>query len=125
MKLITQKIRTALLRNYRQRHQDGYDPIPPLKLFYPAGPQTWIITEMDPELPDRLFGLCDLGFGHPETGWVSLQELASFRGALKIRGHINRVVRGIIRIERDRWFSTKKPFSYFIGTAREAGRIKD
>ena len=79
---------------------------PVVKLFYPAGGQTWLFTEMDPEQPDRVFGLCDLGFGHPELGWASLSEMEQVRGTIKIRGIRTGAVRfvGAIRIERDMWF---------------------
>ena len=123
MKLITAKIRNVLLRNHRKRNQAGHDPVPALKLFYPAGPQTWLFTEMDPEQPDRVFGLCDLGFGHPELGWASLQEMEQFRGKLVIRGHVRGFLRGL-KIERDRWFRPSHPFSHYIRKAREDRRIK-
>ena len=126
MKLITKEIRGKLLRNYRNRNRAGHDPVPAVKLFYPAGPQTWLITEMDPEQPDRVFGLCDLGFGHPELGWTSLAEMEQFRGQLKIRigrGRA-RLTRPMIKIERDKWFSPSKPFSHYIQQAREKGRIE-
>jgi hypothetical protein len=34
--------------------------------------------------PDRLFGLCDFGFGEPELGYVSLAEIRSIRGKLSL-----------------------------------------
>lgn len=40
----------------------------------PARP--WLLTEIDPDDHDHVFGLSDLGLGMPEIGWVSLQELA-------------------------------------------------
>jgi hypothetical protein len=51
---------------------DGTDHIPVAKLFSPDGAATWLISEADPDDPDRLFGLCDLGLGFPELGYVSL-----------------------------------------------------
>ncbi len=41
-----------------------------------------LLTEIDPDDHDHAFGLCDLGMGMPELGWVSLQELATVRGKL-------------------------------------------
>jgi len=55
---------------------------PVVKLFTPDGGCTWLLTEIDPEDPDIAFGLCDLGFGCPELGSVSLSELESVRGQL-------------------------------------------
>ena len=40
-----------------------------VKLFTPDGSATWFISEMDPDDPDHLFGLCDLGLGSPELGY--------------------------------------------------------
>jgi hypothetical protein len=50
-----------------------------VKLFAPDGNATWLLTEIDPDDGDRAFGLCDLGLGEPELGYVSLAELESVR----------------------------------------------
>jgi hypothetical protein len=55
---------------------DDRDPPPVLKLFTPDAAATWLISEVDPDDPDRLFGLCDLGLGFAELGYVSLAELS-------------------------------------------------
>jgi hypothetical protein len=36
---------------------------------------TKLLTEIDPGDDDTAFGLCDLGLGCPEVGYVSLSEL--------------------------------------------------
>lgn len=54
---------------------------PTVKLFTPDGSGTWFLTEYDPE-NELLFGLCDLGMGFPELGYVSLTELEALRGVL-------------------------------------------
>ena len=91
MKLLTTSLREKLLANGRaNRDADGLprehgyiDHKPVVKLFTPdAGAATWLLTEIDPDDPDRAFGLCDLGFGCPELGYVSLSELDSVRGKL-------------------------------------------
>lgn len=46
------------------------------------GTATWLLSESDPDDPDRLFGLCDLGLGFPELGYVSLAEIITLRGKL-------------------------------------------
>ena len=61
---------------------DDRDHTPVLKLFTPDGAATWLISEADPDDPDRLFGLCDLGLGSPELGYVSRAELTALRGPL-------------------------------------------
>jgi len=87
------------------------DPVPVVKLFYPASAATWLLTEVEPEEPEISWGLCDLGMGFPEFGTVSLQELAELKG---IAG---------LGIERDRFFRAKAPISRYIEVARAAGQI--
>ena len=73
MKLLTKEIREQLLRNGREqakvkgaKAEKDFPPV--VKLFYPAGPATWLLTELDPEDEDVAWGLCDLGMGFPEFG---------------------------------------------------------
>ena len=54
---------------------------PVVKLFTPDAQCTWLLTEID-EGTDLAFGLCDLGMGDPELGYVSLIELRTVRGKL-------------------------------------------
>jgi len=88
MKLLTQSIREALLRNGRIRlsadmnGNPDIDFIPVVRLFTPDAGCTWLLTELDPEEPDIAFGLCDLGMGYPELGTVRISELESVRGKL-------------------------------------------
>ncbi|TGT35835.1 DUF2958 domain-containing protein [Mesorhizobium sp. M8A.F.Ca.ET.165.01.1.1] len=42
------------------------DHVPVVKLFKPIGTATWLLTELDAD-GDTLFGLCDLGFGFPNS----------------------------------------------------------
>lgn len=47
---------------------------PAVKLFDAYGSAFWVIWEYDAE--QKLgFGLCDLGMGFPELGYVSIEEL--------------------------------------------------
>ena len=39
--------------------------------FTPDAGATWLLTEIDPDDHDHAFGLCDLGQGFPELGYVS------------------------------------------------------
>ena len=89
----------------------GVDHQPVVKLFTPDGLATWLITESDPDDPDRLFGLCDLGFGAPELGYVSLEEI------LTVRGHLG------LSVERDAHFAASKPLSAYAEDAHRRGRI--
>ena len=64
------------------QHQAGIFVI--VKFFNPMGSQTWEIVEGSEE-PDGewlLFGLCDLGFGQAEWGYVMLSELESLNVGL-------------------------------------------
>ena len=110
--LITDEQRAQLLANGRRSiENDGFDPRPVVKLFTPNAGATWLLTEIDPDDQDRAFGLCDLGQGFPELGYVSLQELEALRG------------RWGLPIERDLYFRGAKPISAYAREARLAGRI--
>jgi hypothetical protein len=116
MKLLTKELRQKLIENGRaQAKVKGTkaekDFWPVVKLFYPAGAATWLLTELDPEDEDVAWGLCDLGMGCAEFGTVRISELTSFRG------------RCGLGIERDRHFKAKAPISRYIAAADEAGRI--
>lgn len=111
-KLITDEQRAQLLANGRQSfEQENFDPAPVVKLFTPDARATWLLAEMDPDDHDHVFGLCDLGLGYPELGWVSLAELATVRGRLGLS------------VERDRHFAPQKRLSAYAREARLAGRI--
>lgn len=110
--LITDELRAKLLANGRQSLADeGFDPIPVVKLFTPDAGATWLLTEVDPRDSDLAFGLCDLGLGFPELGNVSLTELATIRGGLGLP------------VERDLHFTAIKPISVYAREARLGGRI--
>jgi len=87
------------------------DFIPVVKLFTPDAGCTWLLTEIDPDDPDRACGLCDLGMGCPELGYVSLEELASVRGRLGAPS------------ERDLHFSGGRPLSVYTAHAQRVGGI--
>ena len=68
-------------------NEQDFNPV--VKLFCPWGGATWLLTELGTEDRDLAFGLCDLGMGSPELGYVRLSELAAVIGP------------GGLRIERD------------------------
>lgn len=110
--LITDEQRAQLLTNGRQSIENpDFDPQPVVKLFTPDAPATWLLTEIDPDDEDRAHGLCDLGLGFPELGWVSLAELEALRGPLGLP------------IERDLYFRARKSIGIYAREARLAGRI--
>src|SRR3954462_6503601 len=110
--LITAAQKAELLVNgTRSARGEHIDPPPVVKLFTPDAGATWLLTELDPEDPDRAFGLCDLGLGCPELGYGSLGELAVVRGRLGLP------------VEVDLHFTGDKPLSRYAAEARAAGRI--
>ncbi len=79
MQLLTDKIKKALSALYSTENTSCDDKEIIVRFFNPMGNQTWEIAEgSEQEDGDwLLFGLCDLGFGMGEWGYVSLNELAS------------------------------------------------
>jgi Protein of unknown function (DUF2958) len=99
--------------NMVHRLEDGNteDFKPVVKLFNPMGRQTWLISELD-EDGDVAFGLCDMGVGEPELGYVSLGELREIRLPFGLY------------IERDIHFTAKMTLGEYATKARERGRIE-
>lgn len=91
--------------------QANFDPFPVVKLFTPDANATWLLTELDPDEPDYAFGLCDLGMGCPELGYVSLLELQTVRGRLGLP------------VERDLYFQADRPLSEYTRLAQAEGHI--
>ncbi len=116
MKLLTKLIICLLKKNgveqmEAQKHDKHIDFKPVVKIFTPDAGATWLLTEIIPKDADIAFGLCDLGLGSPELGYLSLMELQSIRGRLGLPP------------ERDKYFKTEKPLSEYAEQARQAGRI--
>jgi hypothetical protein len=115
--MILKEQREKLLANGRKnlahRMKDGntedFEPV--VKLFNPMGAATWLLSELDED--DVAFGLCDLGMGSPELGYVSLEELREIRLPLGLY------------IERDLHFSAKAKLSVYAEAARRLGRITE
>lgn len=106
--LLTVEDRVRLFANALADERDHF---PVVKLFTPDAGATWLISEVDPDDPDRLFGLCDLALGYPELGYVSLAEIMTVRGRLGLP------------VERDLHFTADKPISAYAAEARAKGRI--
>ena len=124
MKLLTDEQRERLLANGRLRKQlddemrqrdtepdSEIDFLPVVKLFTPDAGCTWLLSELDPNEPNLAFGLCDLGMGCPELGYVNLTELESVRGKLGLP------------VERDLHFTARKTISAYAEEARRQGGI--
>jgi hypothetical protein len=112
MKLLTNALIAKLLANgaVSARGQEHY-PKPVAKLFTPVSNATWLLTELDPVDTDLAFGLCDLGLGCPELGYVRISELESVHGRL---GPL---------VERDLHFTADRMLSEYAEAARRSGGI--
>jgi hypothetical protein len=112
MTFMTQKQRQTMLENGKLENRDK-DHVPVIKLFLPGTACTWLLTELNPEEQNIAFGLCDLGMGFPELGYVDLDELAAIR------------VRNIFRVERDVHFKGEYPISAYAQAARNNEAITE
>ena len=111
-KLISEASFAALLENGQATAGgDKIDPPPVVKIFTPDAGATWLLTEVDPDDEDRAFGLCDLGLGYPELGWVRFSELEAVRGRLGLP------------VEVDQHFEATRPLSEYSDEARRECRI--
>ena len=108
MELLTKQVEKDLKNN---RAIPESDRKPVVKYFNPAGSATWLISEIDDD-GDLLFGLCDLGMGQPELGYVSLSELKTVKGPLGLG------------IERDLYWSADRTLSEYAKNAVKVGYIE-
>jgi hypothetical protein len=113
-KLITDTQRAQLLANGTAHAQGEHlDPLPIVKLFTPDAHATWLLTELDPIDGDTSFGLCDLGLGMPELGFVRLSDLEAIRGPLNLP------------VERDLHFTPRRTLSEYLRLAQADGSVND
>ncbi len=112
MTFMTQKQHQTMIENGKPENRDK-DHVPVIKLFLPGTACTWLLTELNPEEQNIAFGLCDLGMGFPELGYVDLDELAAIR------------VRNIFRVERDVHFKGEYPISAYAQAARNNEAITE
>lgn len=102
MKLFTKEQYDQLIKNGSPQHS-GKDHTPLVKLFTPDAQCTWLISEINDE--ETAFGLCDLGIGCPELGYIYIPELRNLRGNLGLH------------VERDLHFEGKYPLSVYTEAA--------
>lgn len=96
-------------KSWNETDGSSFDPYPVVKLFTPDAQCTWLITEIDED--GLMFGLCDLGMGEPELGYVSLEEITSVKGPLGLK------------VEVDIVFKANKPLSAYYEVAQREWRI--
>ena len=84
---------------------------PVVQWFTPDAGATWLISDVDPGDEDLFFGLCDLGLGSPELGYVRLSEVRRVRGRLGLP------------VERDLYFRPSMTLEKYAVEARRTGRV--
>jgi hypothetical protein len=116
MELITQDQMNQLIANGRKQaavkgteHECDFEPV--VRLFTPDAGATWLLTEVEPDEHDVAWGLCDLGFGTPEFGTVSLSEIRALRGRFGLP------------VERDLHWKPNGPISAYVQASHKARRI--
>ena len=100
----------ALRANSKHCHQNGHDPQPVVHLYLPGSSHQWLLTEIHTE-DDVAFGLCDLGMGFPELGYVDLREVLAAAWSVDIEPRCNLAFRPVA------------PLSVYAEQARSAQRI--
>jgi hypothetical protein len=110
MKLMLESQRHQMLQNGKLPDEEKRNLKPVVKLFSPVGGATWLLSELM-EDGDSAFGLCDLGLGFPELGYVSLADIESVRLPMGLY------------IERDLHFKAAKTLSEYADEARANRRI--
>jgi hypothetical protein len=67
---------------------------PTVHLFTPDAGAHWFLIDKDTYNPNntRYFGLCDLGMGFPELGWVDHVSLVGIRGSLGLEVEVETYV---------------------------------
>ena len=107
-KPITKQLRANSADNQISKGED-LNMMPVVKLFG-GGACTWLLSSLDKD--GNAFGLCDLGLGTPELGYVSMDELMSIR--FPPFG---------LPIERDMHWKPKKTLVEYADEARRHGRL--
>ena len=74
---------------------------------------------MNPQDEDAMYGLCDLGTGYPEIGYVRLSELQRVTVRVPPTGSV------AIGLEKDLYFKPGHSLSAYAEAARQNGAITD
>jgi len=100
----------ALRENSKHCHKQGHDPQPVVHLYLPGSSHQWLLTELHTH-DDVAFGLCDLGAGFPELGYVDLREVLAAAWSVDVEPRCNLAFRPVA------------PLSVYAEQARRAQRI--
>ena len=109
--LFTMEQYNQLIENGRVANLDK-DNVPVAMLTLPFSPCVWLLSELDPDNPDIAFGLCDLGMGFPELGYVSISEIQSVHDPVFKMAVYNNPL-----------FKADYPMSAYAAAARAHGEI--
>lgn len=110
MTLYTQTQYELLVKNGLPENTDQ-DHLPVVKWFTPDANATWLVSEILDD--ETAFGLCDMGHGFPELGYISLKDITEY-----VSPYGN-------KIERDIHFEGKFPMSVYYQAARSIQMITD
>lgn len=97
-----------LLKKQRENDEKSFVSMPVVKLF--GGACTWLLSELDDN--GYAYGLCDLGLGFPELGYVQMDELME-----------RKFPPFGLPIERDRNWKPEKTLVEYADEASENRRI--
>ena len=106
--LFTPQQIATLHANHQRHYAEGHDPMPVVHLAVPGHEHHWLLSEID---DDIAFGLCDLGMGFPELGYVDLNEIVDATSSFGIP------------LVNDPDFRATAPLSVYAHHARQARRI--
>ena len=101
--LLTGEEIAQLRRNGRED-----DPIP-VALLRAYNGWAWLLAAQDPEYPDKVLGIADLGIEQPELGYISLARLADIEMRMPI--------------ERDKKVKLDQPLSLYMSGASKDGKL--
>ncbi|MFC6195306.1 DUF2958 domain-containing protein [Dyadobacter subterraneus] len=113
--MISEDLRTIMIQNaFEVQNELGKDHAPVVKLYSQYGKAIWLLSELDPA-NNIAFGLCDLGQGHTELSYVSIDHLESIKHArLKVP-----------MVEMDKDFIPQYPMSVYAEAAKMVKRITE
>tara|TARA_Y100001970_G_scaffold235739_1_gene294935 strand:- start:3224 stop:3604 length:381 start_codon:yes stop_codon:yes gene_type:complete len=124
MKLMTKEIENKLIKQHKESVSNcevdwSKKHKPWLKLFCGSFNVTcaWLLSEYNPDT-GIFFGLCDLGLGLPEMGYVSLDELKNFAPPPPKKPQIFYPF-----VKRDKFFVPNSPLWHYYIVAKEEKRI--
>lgn len=114
-KMISEDLRAIMIQNaFEVQNELGKDHAPVVKLYSQYGKAIWLLSELDPA-NNIAFGLCDLGQGHTELSYVSIEHLESIKHArLKVP-----------MVEMDKDFIPQYPMSVYAEAAKMVKRITE